>query len=320
MNLDGLHVAWFADFGTSFVSENLLLCVNSDLTGLRLRMGMPAQALATRGVCNTLVSIAPGDKLPMLDPKPDIAVFTKAYIYTDALRNESAERFIEAAQSLKQSGTAIVFDLSDNLFADPRREYALQMLRLADEIVTSSSILGELVIDHCGKTSHVAPEPLEGLRREPRFVAQPRGFLKRLFGGYESEPLRLLWFGAQPGNFRALMRWRAELARLARHRALQLEIVMKPVEEIRQGVAAMQNDGIAATLHTWSPATMTAQLEQCDLVLLPTDSTDQHFFTASPNRLVTAMWAGRFVIAGAIPSYLEFNDCAGVGDNPVAGI
>lgn len=320
MDLAGIRVAWFIDLGRSFVSEDIRICADHVMAGLRLRIGLPAQALAEQGVVNILVSIAPGDTLPALPARPDIAVFTKPYVYGDAERDRSASRFIDAAETLKRNGTAVVFDQSDNLFADQRREYALRMLELADAVITSSTILGALVQEHAGRESRLVPDPLEGGRGEPAFAARSRGLWARLRGAPAGAPLRLLWFGGQPATFRALMRWRSELARLARRQPLQLEVVMNRVPELEAGVARLAGDGIAATLHAWSPAAMAERLAACDLVLLPADITNPRSFTASSNRLVAALWAGRFPVAGPIPSYLEFADFAWIGDNPVSGI
>lgn len=320
MDLDGMRVAWFIDLGRSFVSEDIRICADHAMAGLRLRIGLPAQVLAEQGVFNTLVSIAPGDSLPPLATRPDIAVFTKPYVYGDAERDRSASRFIDAAEILKRNGTAVVFDQADNLFADQRRDYALRMLELADAVVTCSTILCALIQEHAGRESWLVPDPLEGNRGEPAFSVRGRNLWARLRSAPAGAPLRLLWFGGQPATFRALLRWRSELARLARRRPLRLEVVMNPVPELEAGVAQLAGDGIAATLHAWSPAVMFERLAACDLVLLPTDSTNPRSFTASSNRLVTALWAGRFPLAGPIPSYLEFADFAWVGDNLVSGI
>jgi len=320
MTLAGMRVVWFIDLNRSFVSEDLRICAEHAMAGLRLRIGLPAQALAAQGVLNTLVSIAPGDALPALPARPDIAVFTKPYIYGDAERDRHASRFIDAAETLKRNGTAVVFDQTDNLFADQRRDYALRMLELADAVSTCSTILGTLIQEQAGRASWLVPDPLEGRRGAAAFAARGRSIWARLRGAPAGAPLRLLWFGGQPATFRALMRWRAELARLARRQPLKLEVVMNRVPEVEAGVAQMAGDGIAVTLHAWSPAAMAERLADCDLVLLPTDSTNPRSFTASANRLTAALWAGRFPIAGAIPSYLDFTDVAWVGDNPVAGI
>lgn len=246
-------------------------------------------------------------------------MFYKPYIYGDAQRDHSAARFIDAAQRLKHDGTALVFDQTDNLFADQRRDYTLRMLELADAVTTSSTILGTLIQDHAGRASSLIPDPLEGERGEPAFAVRWAGLWSRL-GRTPNTPLRLLGFGGQPTSFRALMCWRTELARFASRQPLQLEVVMNPLPEIEADVAQLTCDGIATTLHAWSPAVMAGRLGACDLVLLPTDTTDPRSFTSSANRLVTALRAGRFPVAGPIPSYLEFADSAWVGDNPVSGM
>jgi glycosyltransferase involved in cell wall biosynthesis len=47
---------------------------------------------------------------------------------------------------------------------------------------------------------------------------------------------------------------------------------------------------------------------------------EQWTVAKSANRIVEALWAGRFVVAHPIPSYLEFADCAWLGADVADGI
>jgi len=83
-----------------------------------------------------------------------------------------------------------------------------------------------------------------------------------------------------------------------------------------------RRSGAALTLKyvPWSSAETWDSLAVTDLVLIPAMLDEQWTLAKSANRLVEALWAGRFVIAHPIPSYREFDDCAWLGADLAEGI
>jgi hypothetical protein len=314
-----MRIAWFLDLGRVMASDDIAFAADSVMAGMRLRVGIPARELAREGVSSQLVSLAPGvSQVAWRDGAPDVAVFAKPYWYGDA-RDADSGRYLQAARELKARGCAIVFDQTDDLFDDPRRGYAMQMLALADAVTVSSATLVGLVHEHSGRDARLIPDPVEGVRGEPAMRARLAPWWSR-WVGKKPEPARLLWYGGQVATFRALMRWQDGLARLARRQPLALSVLMDRVPEVEQGVARLVAAGVPTTRHAWSREAMARELAACDLVLLPTDHGNPRSTTASANRLLAALWAGRLPVAGAIPSYLEFSRHAWVGDNPAQGI
>ncbi len=314
-----MRVAWFLDLGRAMASDDIGFAADSVMAGMRLRVGIPARELAREGVSSLLVSLAPGKSaVDGIDGPPDIAVFAKPYWYGDA-RDADSARYLRAARELKARGCAIVFDQTDDLFDDPRRDFALQMLAVADAVTVSSAALVSLVHEHAARDAILIPDPVEGGRGEPALRARRAPWWSR-WVGKRPEPARLLWYGGQVATFRALMRWQDGLARLAKRQPVSLVVLMDPVAEVERGVASLVAAGVPATLKAWSREAMARELAACDLVLLPTDHGNPRSATASANRLLAALWAGRLPVAGAIPSYLEFSRHAWVGDNPVEGI
>lgn len=314
-----MRVAWFLDLGRAMQGADIGFAADSVMAGMRLRVGIPARELARHGVSPQLVSLAPGESaVDWRDGPPDVAVFAKPYWYGDA-RDADSGRYLRAARELKSRGCAIVFDQTDDLFNDPRRDFALQMLALADAVTVSSATLASLVHEHAGRDARLVPDPVEGERGEPAFRARQAPWWSRWIGKRPA-PARLLWYGGQVATFRALMRWQDGLARLARRQPLSLAVLMDPVAEVEQGVASLVAAGVPTVLQAWSREAMARELAACDMVLLPTDHGNPRSATASANRLLAALWAGRLPVAGAIPSYLGFSRHAWVGDNPVEGV
>ena len=77
--------------------------------------------------------------------------------------------------------------------------------------------------------------------------------------------------------------------------------------------------GIQTRLVEWSPAQMAAELARTDMVVVPS-SQEPAFRTRSPNRIITALWAGRYVVAHPLPSYEPFAPFAGLGEELPAPI
>ena len=64
---------------------------------------------------------------------------------------------------------------------------------------------------------------------------------------------------------------------------------------------------------------MHEQMQSCDIVIVPSDDGLARL-TKSANRVITALWAGKYVVAYPLPSYKLFCDFAGIDRNLVAGI
>ena len=60
----------------------------------------------------------------------------------------------------------------------------------------------------------------------------------------------------------------------------------------------------------WSHAETWRSLAAADVVLLPALLDEPWTLAKSANRIIEALWAGRFVVAHPVPSYLEFSDWA----------
>jgi glycosyltransferase involved in cell wall biosynthesis len=67
-------------------------------------------------------------------------------------------------------------------------------------------------------------------------------------------------------------------------------------------------------------AAQSQALRDCDCVIIPATVDNAQKRAKTANRLTEALWAGRPVLAHAVPSYLEFAHCAWIGEDLVAGL
>src|SRR3954467_1109568 len=63
----------------------------------------------------------------------------------------------------------------------------------------------------------------------------------------------------------------------------------------------------------WSSDALSQELERCDAVVIPSNPHDPRKAVKSPNRFTESVWAGRFVIAHALPAYEALAACGWVG-------
>ena len=137
--------------------------------------------------------------------------------------------------------------------------------------------------------------------------------------------LRLCWFGnLAPATLPPLEKaLRAVLLHFT-DRAIRLELV---AGSNQHGiVGAMANNLLALhrnfrlEFNAWSTESAAAAIERAEFVLLPQDAGSRWGQVKSHNRLVESLRGGRLAVASPIPSYVELQDYACVGDDPVASI
>lgn len=281
---------------------------DSDTASVRYRVIVPALQLARRGHAIAINQIPP-DATGSVDPasvKADIAVFSKSL--APAINEPLAEK-------LRAMGKKVVIDQCDNHFDHPKvgtkyREHNIRMCRLASTVVASTPRLAELIAGNTGITPTVVSDPVEGPRREARFEPRfPR--------------VKLLWFG-HTSNWRTIAAELSSLGELARQNwPVELTIVTRAtpdmLQQIKSAGVTLQDQRLVVTFVEWSNEAVWAALAECDIVIIPSGSSDFHA-AKSPNRMAEALWAGRHVVAHPVPSYEPFADFAWLGSDIAAGV
>lgn len=305
----------------------------SPVASVRYRLLIPARALEKMGYRVNLLQLTPDARLEEVAPqvKGDTVIFSKLMSPDLGAFEKIAKLTLELAQVAKNGNRKIVTDISDDHFAHPvYGEYFKTFVNQADLTVASAPKMAEIIRHHTSRPLFVAGDPFEGVRRDARFEpprARAQSLLGRVLGNVLARPggssaLRLLWFG-HGGNLGSIVDLLPELHRLVARHALELTLVTSPQSGVEQLCAEFNEDyAPVCTLRfsPWSVDTTWQALRECDLVIIPVRMNDSSKLVKSPNRLIEAVWAGRFVVANPIPSYQEFGDFAWLGDNIVDGI
>jgi len=204
---------------------------------------------------------------------------------------EDPEQVLALVAALREQGTAVLADFSDDHFADPvqGRTY-LALVNAVDRIVASTPGLAALVKAHASAPVSVISDPVEGARGE----AGVRG----------SPPYRLLWFG------------NAQNLDTLRYGVPQLERV---ADAVPHSLTIMTAAGAAANAPyrtvPWSLPALWQALRECDAVVIPSNLHDPHKLVKSPNRFTESVWAGRVVLAHPLPAYQELAEFGWVGED-----
>jgi len=265
----------------------------SDLASARYRVILPAQQLARLGHAVQLAVLPPGGWPEAILQAPcDVLVVSKSF----HAENETL------ALAMKRRGVRVAVDFCDDHFADARfGAHFHRLAELADIVIAGSGAMADAVRRHAGREAIVVSDPVEGRRGEPRFEPRfPR--------------LRLAWFG-HPSNLPAVAARAHELHALAARHPVHLTVVTQPSSDAQAlvaGVAAGAPERLQAALVPWTQEATWEALAQCDAVWIPVEEA-QGKVVKSPNRLIEAAWAGRYVVAGTLPAYAPWSDVVAVG-------
>jgi glycosyltransferase involved in cell wall biosynthesis len=306
-----MKIAWFVNDERRGMIRDVSSLAFGTLASIRYRVGLPALALAPLGVESIVFSLDDRSRLsPPQYAGVGAAIFSKI--------SDSPARFavisdanLMAAHQLKQEGIPVIVDVCDNHFEDQdcRNGFIRELIGFCDLVVTNTRWMANIVREKTGKAAVVIGDPCETLRATPHF--SPR------------KPIRILWFG-HPSNLKYLNLILPGLISFSREFPVAFHVSSIPkaglVEDFARITRSHQST-FSVTFIPWqAPKTTWRMLKECDLVIIPGDPRDPKKMGASNNRLTDSLWAGRFVVASPMDSYLEFADTAWISDDLIAGI
>jgi hypothetical protein len=218
--------------------------------------------------------------------------------------------WLDACARASSSGCRLVIDICDYPFRKQERvqDFYSRVLQTCDAVVVNSARMGELISPHTPRRPLVIEDAILGTMADPAFAP--------------AERVELLWFG-HPTNLPYLDAGIEALAHFASQRRCRLTVVTEDGSNIKRWIEAIRTHfapALDARLITWSLESLRSALQECDLVLIPSDPADPLKAGASANRIAEALNAGRFPVASPLPSYLPFADAAWLGQNLVQGV
>jgi len=289
-------------------SDDPGVIARSPVASDRLRVALPAIALAPLGVDSAFCALEPGV------PRPAVETYDTVVIgkFSAPARGGAARVawWLDFARSVLDAGRRLVVDVSDHPFegAGPRVAFYRDMLPACSAVSVPSDWLARAIAGACGSLPRVVADPYEGPPAAPQFAP--------------ADPVRLLWFG-HALNLHYLQALVPGLVRLSTERALALEVVSDAVQGIEtafQRLTRKHGPRFAARYRRWSLETMPKALAGCDMVLIPSDAADAKKAGASANRLVETLVAGRLAVASPLEAYLPYADCALLDADLIAGL
>jgi hypothetical protein len=271
---------------------------SSPVASVRYRLTIPAHALAAEGFDSRITSLGQGvNRRTLLERFSGAAAVVLGKLLAPPAQYERfAGEALELVGELRSRGVAVLADYSDDLFSDPLQGAAQRALANAVDLMTASTPqLAEVLRAQSPVPVRVITDPVEGERAELR--VSPRA------------PHALLWFG-HPVNLDTLAHGLPQLARAKI--AHSLILLTAP------GAGAETIPG--CTFRPWSPAALSEELARCDAVIIPSNPHDPRKAVKSPNRFTESVWAGRFVIAHALPAYEALAAYGWVGEDLGEGL
>lgn len=305
----------------------------SALASARYRALIPAREFEQQGHRVNFLNLRTQDDIQEPGDTADIYVVTKLLggANKDELQ-QLADRSLRFAHAVRGQGARVVSDHCDDHFGHPfLGGYYRELIDLSHGIVASTSSLADIIRQQTGRQAAVISDPVEGIQQPARFdPPRPLSILDKILpqrrfsdaiAGY-TRPLNLLWYG-HPSNLDTLEAFLPDLPRLARHIPMRLEIMTAPnsgAEVMCQRYSQGSDSSLAIKFLSWSLDAMWPALSRCDIVALPSNLDSQRKLVKSPNRLLEALWAGRYAVADPLPSYQGLEQWAWLSGDLVTGI
>lgn len=276
---------------------------SSRLASVRYRAIIPARELASRGHQAQVIGL---DRESFDSVRDEIAAADRVVFRKNYLEPECAEQML---REMRARGVKTLFDLSDDRLQEWHGSHLQRMIDQVDAVVTASPLLQQIVRDHSSRDSFVIGDPFEGPMGEARRSAQgPR--------------LKALWFG-HPTNLESLYQALPVLFEAGKKTPIDLRILTERVDGIERACKesnSKHRHALSLRFAEWSLAETWKSLANTDFVILPSLPDNRRLLAKSTNRMVESLWAGCFVVAHPVPSYMEFKDWAWIGEDLAEGI
>jgi len=275
----------------------------SAVASVRYRVTSTAAAVGRQGVDCKLTYLGPSVNRRTLFERfsdADAVVFGKLFTTPETNERQLAQALDLIAQ-LRARNTAVLADYSDDHFSHPLLGPAYRALANAvDRVTASTPGMAEIVASYTAVPVSVVTDLVEG----PRGVAHVA----------ERPPLRLLWFG-HPTNLGTLEYGLPQIERVKTDVPHSLTLLTTPAADAKRCA-----ENVGARFRPWSAAAVFEELRACDGVIIPSNPHDPGKAVKSPNRFTESVWAGRLVLAHALPAYQPLAQAGWVGDDLGEGL
>lgn len=302
----------------------------SHLASARYRAIIPALELQKNDHSVDILSVSPSsDPEEIFSSKLGCLIFGKITTDSNTTLSEVCEYNLDLVRIAKERNIRVITDIMDNHFRTPVLSgYYRKLAEMSDIIVTCSEEMKDIVYRNTLKQSMVISDPAEGERKVAKFFPPKQvSFFSKILSIKNRKQkftryLKLLWYGHQ-SNLATLNLIVPGLEKFAKDVEIELCIVTAPdcgAEKYVENVNNMNIFGYRCHFREWSQIAVWEELDKCDLVVIPSDKDNSKKSGKSPNRIIESFWAGRYVVAHPIPSYMKFEEWAWISDDLITGI
>lgn len=316
-----VNVAWFSGYlPQGRVSPSFF----SPMASLRYRMLLLVEPLHRQGAqAYALHPDAWREYGQFMTKEPEVLVVPKLGAATVEETNRWQAAASEAIAFFKSRGTRVVADFCDFHFDTPViGPFQSWLVSEADSVIVATDALAAMMTSRFGVVPEVIGDPYEGAPAKPAFdLPRKRSSVERLLR-MPPGTCRLLWFG-HPSNFASLHRWMENFNPAGSDFLFSLDIVTTITPEIEATVRDINGrygGKLSVSGIPWSVEAVWNALARCHIVVIPTQVSDPSKAVKSPNRVVEAIHAGRFVVANPLPSYQAFSEWIWLGAEIEDGI
>ena len=316
-----------------FLTTAPLVVLEGQVTslGASVRLGSlaPTRALMRLGYDARTFSTA-ADEAPASDAAAGAkrVVFGEMFPTKDGLAGAVAI-YRRILARVREPRRQAVFSIADDHFDNPDfRAFYTEALPECLAVTTVSEPLAETLRKLTSRPVRIAPEPAEGERAAPQaFVTRrppaPLAWLARRIGlSDDLWRVRLLWFG-YPANLPPLLEMLPQLEALARRYPLMLTIITTPFAELNALLTperTSESSPFRLNFVPWNPLAVPKAIEANDIVLIPSAWRNPVKQAKSPNRLVSGLHGGRFVVAHPLPAYAPYAAFSWLGEDLCQGV
>jgi len=210
------------------------------------------------------------------------------------------------ARKCRELGKPVVFDICDHHLDDHLADHYLEMCRLATTITCNSQVMVRMIQEKLGLSAVMIPDVWE----YPEF---PAGGLS--MGGCQ---IKLVWYGFCD-NLEVLLEFHRRVGY-----QYQIDVIVNEADQIHQ-ILSDRRDGVELTnlrIHQWrmdGEEEFFELVRKADLVVIP-QVVNPKTNAKSPNRIMTALRLGRFVVATPLEGNEEFSRFCWMGEDIDQGI
>lgn len=297
----------------------------SELASNRYRAILPAQSIQDLG--HEVYFVPHTQNQWISESLPDIVVVGKLLIGGDALNfQKTATHVLLQIKNLQKDGVVVLADFNDDHFEHPvMGAYWKNLAQTVDFCVTGTEPMAELVQKFSDKPVSVIGDPIAA----PFFPARTfkrKGAIERKIASWVGAPvenyLQLIWYGNLV-NWPTMELWIEELTNFNVLQGWFLRVVTRRNEKILNFIEKfnLKNHGkFFIEFNDWSEEAQWNLVKKSHIVLIPSNVNDGKKVVKTSNRLTDALYAGCYVIASPLPSYLPYADVVCLTDNPKFGL